>query len=91
MRSRMSPGEVFKISLEVGIVPRERVDRVIHIRLRERGVDHKIGVPRCVRRGVQEVKGIITADVVRYGVGDCDILETAGGDLEIVLWLAPGS
>lgn len=35
--------------------------------------------------------GEVPADVVWDGVGDEDVLEAAGGDLVVVIWVAPTS
>jgi len=96
MRSRMRPIDVLKIRLKAGVVPRERVDREIHVLFRERGVDHQLGVwDWCARRrgevGEEGLQSIITADAVRDGIGELDILETAGRDLVIVRWVTPRS
>lgn len=84
----MRPGNVLEIRLEVDILPCERGQSKIHIRLRERGVDHQKRVHgRCARdvdTSEEGLKGIITTDVVWNGVGDSDIFETTGGDLEVV-------
>ena len=88
----MWPIETSKIRLEAGKVPSKRVDRVIHILFRERGVDHQVGrhAGHCESGYTEErLKGVVTADVVRDGVGDLYVLETTGGDLEIVVWVTP--
>ena len=85
----MRPIGALKILLEAGIIPGKRIKRVIHVLLCERRVYHQLGVyARCVG-GEEWLKSIITADVVRDGVGDRDIFETASGDLEIVLSVSP--
>ena len=97
MRSRMRSIDVLKIRLEVGVVPRERVDREIHVLFRERGVDHQLGISGGLARrrgevaGEEGLQGIITADVVRNGIGDLHILETTGRDLVIVRRVTPRS
>ena len=93
MRSRMWPRDALKVWLEAVKVPREPVNRSIHIRLREREVDPSLAVhPRRWGEAVHRregSKGIITADVMRDRVGDRDILETSGGDLVIVIRITP--
>ena len=97
VRSRMRSINVLKIRLEAGIVPREGASREIHVRFRKRGVDHQLGVyGQCTGRWGEAVpereerlEGVITTDMVWDGVGDRDILETAGRDLEIVCRITP--
>ena len=93
MWSRMRPRDVLMVYLEAGEIPCESVDREIHVGLCERAVDPSLAVhpglwdkagPRY-----EGSKGIITANVVWDGVGDSDILETAGGDLVIVICVTP--
>jgi len=93
MRSRMRPRDAPMVYLEALKVARESVDREIHVRLCECAVDPSLTVHpgRWDKAGYrcEGSKGIITADVVRDGVGDGDILETAGGDLVIVICITP--
>ena len=93
MRPGMRPVYVLKIRLEAGIVPCEGVDREIHVRFRERGVDLQLRVWGLSAGGVkwreEGLKGIVTADAVRDGVGEREILETAGRDLEIACRVTP--
>jgi len=89
----MRPRDACMVYLEAREVPREPIDREIHVRLCERAVDPKLTVhpgrwDKTVHR-CEGSKGIITADMVRNGVGDGDILETAGGDLVIVICITP--
>ena len=95
MRSGMRPTDAFKIRLKADIIPRERIHIEIHNRFRERGVDHQEGVHRWRSRGVDSkeegLNGEIPADVVRGGVGESDILEATGGNLEVVCWITPRS
>ena len=78
--------------MEAVKVPSKRVDRVVHILFRKRGVGHKVyrqagrWGPGCTEEGL---KSVVTADVVRDGVGDLYVLETTGGDLKIIFWVAP--
>ena len=94
----MRPINVLKIRLEAGKVPREGIDREIHVRFRERSVYHQLGVygqctgwwgEAAVPKREERLKGVITTDMVWGGVGDRDILETAGRDLEIVRRVTP--
>lgn len=97
MRSRMRPIDVLKVRLEVGVVPSERVDCEIHVFFCHRGVDHQLGVSSGLARrrgevgGEERLQSIVTADVVRNGIGDHHILETAGRDLVIVRRVTPRS
>ena len=89
----MRPTDAFKIRLKADIIPRERIHIVIHDRFRERGVDHQEGVHRWHSGGVDSkeegLNGEIPADVVRDWIGDSDILESTGGNLEVVRWITP--
>ena len=93
MGSRVRSGEVLEVALEVVVVPVERVERVIDVCLREREVDRRGEIGgRCTGEsgGVEEVSKV-TADVVFGGVGEHYVLETTGGDLEILRRVAPTS
>jgi len=85
--------DIFKIRLKADKIPCERARGKIHIRFRERGVDHQQWVHRwCAGNcGPREegLQGEIPTDVVWNRVGEVDILEAAGGDLEVVLWITP--
>ena len=89
----MRPEGGLEIRLKADVVPCERVHGVIHILRRERYINPVLGVHgRCARDAYSREegsKGIITADVVRDRVSDCDILESTGEDLEVVLRVAP--
>lgn len=89
MRSR----EVLKIQLETGIIAVKRVQNIIHIRLRKCRVDHCLRVHRhAVDTGHAEegLEGEVTANVVRNGVGNLDILEATGEDLVVIVRVTPG-
>ena len=89
----MRPGGTLKICLEVNKVPRKRVHVVIHIRSRQRRVYQQQRVGRYAGDGdyyeTVGLKSEVAADVVRDGVGESDIFETASRDLEIILWVTP--
>ena len=91
MGSGVRSGEVLEVPLEVGIVPIERVERVIDILLREGDVDRRGQIHGWCTGESGRVKdvGEITTDVVFGGVGEGDVLETTGGDLEIVRRVTP--
>ena len=93
MWSRMGPREVLKVRLETGIIAREGVDGVIHIRLGEGRVDQRLRIYGWCAWDVdyaeEGLEGVITADVVGNGVGDSDILEATGEDLIVVRRVTP--
>ena len=72
-------------------VPIERVKRVIDIPLRERDVNRRGKVYGWCTGESSRVKkiGEIAADVVFDGVGEYDVLETTGVDLEIIRRITP--
>ena len=45
----------------------------------------------CGDPGEEGLKGEVPADVVWNGVGELEVLESTGGDLEVVLWVTPRS
>ena len=91
MPSRVRPGDTLKICLEVNKVPRKRVHVVIHIRSRQRCIDQQQRVCRYAGDYYETVglKSEVAADVMRDGVGESDIFETASRDLKIILWVTP--
>ena len=91
MGAGVRSGEVLEVALEVVIIPIERVEGVIDICLRERDVDRRGEIDsRCARESsrVKEVS-IVASDVVFGGVGERYVLETTGGDLEIIRRVTP--
>ena len=94
MGSRVGVRNRLKMGLEVDVVPRKRIHGVVHNRFRECRVHHQQGVHEPAGDGDggssgERLKGKITTDVVGGGVGDFDILEATGGDLEVVLRVTP--
>ena len=93
MRSRVRPLDILKIRLKADIIPRKRAHSEIHIRFRERGVDHQQRVNRWRTgygdAGEEGLECEIPADMVRDWVGEFNVLEATGGDLEVVLWITP--
>jgi len=94
MESNVGPEEVLEVTLEAGVVTGEVVERNIHSGGRVTVVDH---VRRINPRGSGEagsrveerLKSIITTDFVGGRVSECDILETSGRDLVIIISVAP--
>jgi len=96
MGSGVGSEEVLEIRLEASIVPVEVVKRYVHGVLRVRGVDHERGVHsgrwgEAIRRGEERLKSVVTANVVRYGVGKHNVLQSTGGDLVIIVGVTPRS
>ena len=94
MWSGMGSTDVLKECLETGIISRKRVQSVIHFRLRERRVDVQIrvygsgaGETSYAKEGLE---GDVTANVMRNGVGDFDVLKATGKDLVVVRRVTPG-
>ena len=91
----MSPVDAFKIRLKADIIPRKRIHVEIHVLLRERGVDHQLGIhgwrSGSVNSKEEGLNGEIPADVVRDGVGESDTPEATGGNLEVVCGITPRS
>jgi len=95
VRSRVGPADTFNIRLEADVITRKRIHSEIHICFRERGVDHQQRVYRwCSGDSDSEeegLKGEITANLVRNGVGESDILEATSRDLEVVRRITPST
>jgi len=92
----MGSEDVLEIRLEVGIVPGVVVECYVHSRLRVRGVDHELGDhsgwwTEAVHWCEERLKSVFTANVVRDGVGNRDVLQTTRGDLVIICGVTPGS
>ena len=83
MGSGVGSEDVLEIRLEAGIVPVVVIKRYVHGVLRVRGVDHERGVHsgwwgEAIRRGEERLKSVVTANVMRCGVGKHNILQTTG-------------
>lgn len=92
----MRPKYTLRIRLEVEEIAPKRVQDKIDIVFGERGVEHQRGVQgyagRDAKQSLKEgLEGVVATDVVWDGVGKPDVLEAAGRDLEVVIWIAPGS
>ena len=94
MWSGMGSTDVLKECLEAGIISCKRVQSVIHFRLRERRIDVQIrvhgssaGETSYAKEGLE---GDVTANVMRNGVSDFDVLEATGEDLVVVRRVTPG-
>ena len=94
----MGPVPALNPRLERNVIPRERAHGIVNNFARERRVEHQVGVrrwravgakwgrPSCSKEGL---KGEIPADIVRNGIGNLHILESAGGDFIVICWIAP--
>ena len=90
----MRPRQDLNSPLEVDIIPREGVHNGVDNFLRERRVEHQgtflSFTSGKVKYSIKEgLVSVVPADVVRNRVGDPDVLEATGGNLEVVIWVTP--
>ena len=94
MGSRVRTEDVLEVRLEAGVVSGVIVKGDIHGIGGVRVVDRQCGIntDRCAEAvGWREerLKGKVTADMMRDGVGDRNVLETASRDLVVIVCVTP--
>ena len=93
MRPRMRSAKVLESRLECYILPRGWVYCCVDNFTRECCVEHQGGIWWWYTSGdgkcCWEVKGKIPTNVVWNRVGNPDISESTGGNLEVVVWVTP--
>ena len=97
MDGGMRSVETLEEALESGVVSDVVGHEEVHICLGESGVDHHLGENNTWGgtgeggSGKVGLKDEVTTDVVRSRIGDSNIRESTGGDLEVVVGVSPGT